>query len=146
MAERDDVERIFELIGSIADYHQQSHLVRTNPDELLSAGFGEDPRFGVLLAESGDDVVGYVSYTVNYSIWLGMRFMLVDDLYVDTGHRGQGIGEALMNAARDEAEAQGLTRVKWEVNPANAGARRFYERLGADYYEKGVFAWDWTST
>ena len=139
-----DIERIHELISAIADYHEQAHYVRTDLDELRTAGFGEDPRFEVLLAEVGTEVVGFVSFTINYSIWLGQRFMLIDDVFVDAAHRGQNIGEALMFAARDRAKALGLGRVKWEVQTDNQAARRFYERLGARYYEKGVFAWDWT--
>ena len=54
------------------------------------------------------------------------------------------IAETLMLAAKAHCEQRGISRIKWNVQTDNMGARRFYERLGADYYEKGVFAWDLT--
>jgi len=137
-----DVERILGLITAIAEHHDQAHYVRTDPEELEAAGFGADPRFGVLLAEYNEETVGFLSYTIDYSIWLGRRFMHIDDVFVDADYRGKNIGEALMLQSRKLCEASGLSRIKWEVEKENHSAKRFYERLGAKYYEKGVFAWD----
>lgn len=139
-----DVERIFTLITAIAEYHDQSHYVLTNPDELLAAGFGGDPRFGALIAEYDQETVGFVSYAINYSIWLGRNYMHIDDVFIDADYRGKNIGEVLMREAQKLCNSQGISRIKWEVQKDNHGARRFYERLGASYYEKGVFAWDWS--
>lgn len=139
-----DVKQIFGLISAIAEYHDQSHYVLTGPDELLAAGFGDDPRFGAIVAEYDGNTVGFVSYTINYSIWLGRNYMHIDDVFVDADYRGKNIGETLMLEARNFCESLGISRIKWEVQKENHGARRFYERLGAEYYEKGVFAWDWS--
>lgn len=141
-ANSSDVDRIYELILAIADHHDQTQHVRTNPAELLAAGFGDDPSFGVLLAEHDASIVGYVSYTINYSIWLGSKYMNIDDVYVDAGCRGLGIGEALMQGAREHCGRQGISRIRWEVQADNRDAIRFYERLGAKYTEKGIFRWD----
>lgn len=137
-----DVDRIYELIVAIADHHDQTRYVRTNPAELLAAGFGDEPSFGVLLAERDAAVVGYVSYTINYSIWRGRKYMNIDDVYVDANCRGRGIGEALMQGAKNHCNKLGITRIRWEVQTENRDAIRFYERLGAKYTEKGIFSWD----
>jgi len=110
-----DVEHVFELIRAIADYHDQSHFVLTDSAELRAAGFGECPKYGVLLAEYGGKVVGFVSYTISYSIWLGRQYMNIDDLFVDSEHRGKEIGESLMLEARKHCEGLGISRIKWEV-------------------------------
>ena len=140
-----DAETVFSLIQAIAEHHGQLHLVRTNPAKLLAAGFEGDSKFSALLAELDGVTVGFVSYAINYSIWLGCDYMHIDDVYVDADTRGKGVGEALMYAAKQRCGELGLSRMKWEVQTDNLGARRFYDRLGARYYEKGVFAWDWTS-
>ncbi|MGI9234439.1 MAG: GNAT family N-acetyltransferase [Woeseiaceae bacterium] len=143
-ATEDDVERIFELIKAIAEHHDQSHYVLTEPNELSVAGFGADPKFGALIAEYDDNIVGFLSYTVSYSIWLGRNYMHIDDVFVDEHCRGKNIGETLMREARKYCESLDISRIKWEVQTDNHGAKRFYKRLGAKYYEKGVFAWDWS--
>lgn len=141
-ATRTDVQQIYDLIHAIADHHGQSQYVKTDTRELLDSGFGDDPNFGVLLAERGGDIVGFVSFTINYSIWLGDKYMNIDDLYVDVSARGLGIGEQLMQESRSHCVRIGVSRVRWEVQADNRNAIRFYERLGARMAEKGVFSWD----
>jgi len=46
------------------------------------------------------------------------------------GHRGGGIGTALMRAALDAAAAGGLTRVELTARDDNARARALYEKTG----------------
>ncbi|MGI9237967.1 MAG: GNAT family N-acetyltransferase [Woeseiaceae bacterium] len=136
--------RIFELITAIAEHHDQSRYVLTDPDELLAAGFGAAPNFSALLAEYDGDIVGFLSYSISYSIWLGRKYMHIDDVFVDEHYRGKNIGETLMLEAKKLCESLDISRIKWEVQTDNHGAKRFYGRLGAKYYEKGVFAWDWS--
>ena len=136
----EDYETLYRLIVAIADYHDQARSVRTTVEQLQQAA--SEARFGALLAELDGRAVGYASYTLDYSIWLGRDYMRIDDVYVDAEARGNGIGEALMDACRELCHELGVRRIKWEVQTDNVMARRFYERLGARYYEKGVFAWD----
>lgn len=137
-----DVQPLFDLIVAIAEHHGQRELLHASTDALRRDGFGPQPRFGALLAESNGTLVGYASYMWHYSIWLASPYMNVDDVYVAASHRGLGIGEALMLAARGLCRARGLHRVRWEVQPDNEAAIRFYERLGARMRTKGVFGWD----
>lgn len=137
-----DVERIYELIVAIASHHNQSEFVATNPGQLMAAGFADDPKFGVLVAEHEGSIVGFVSYTINYSIWLDHEYMNVDDVFVDSNRRGLGVGEALMQEARKHCGSVGISRIRWEVQRDNDSAIRFYERLGAECIEKGVFSWN----
>ena len=139
-ATAEDSGKLHRLIVAIADYHGQAESVRTSPAELQQAT--DESKFGALLAELDGKVVGYASYTFDYSIWLGHDYMRIDDVYVDAVARGHGIGEALMRECRELCRKNGVPRIKWEVQTDNGDARRFYERLGARYYEKGVFAWD----
>ena len=137
-----DVGKIYELLIALAEHHDQTDYVLTTKTELSQCGFREDPKFFVLLAEYGGSVVGFLSYTIQYSIWLGARYMNIDDVFVDSQHRGKGIGEALMLKSKEVCRVIGLSRVRWEVQTDNSSAIRFYERLGAHYNEKGVFRWN----
>jgi ribosomal protein S18 acetylase RimI-like enzyme len=53
----------------------------------------------------------------------------IGSFYVRPAHRGQGVGDALMRAALDEA-ARRVEQVVLTVTASNAGAIRLYERHG----------------
>ncbi len=141
-AESADAGRIMELIRSLAEHHNQLEYVSTSLPEILSSGFGHSPRFGVLLAEYNHTVVGFLSFTLNYSIWGGCDYLNIDDVYVDENYRGKRIGESLMIEARRHCQNKGISKLKWEVEKGNASAIRFYERLGANKTDKGIFSWE----
>ncbi len=141
-AKSSDVPRIYELIRAIAKHHDQEQYVLTTPDELLESGFGSNPSFGVILAEVESAIVGYLSYTINYSIWQAANYMNIDDVYVDAQFRGLKIGESLMTNASRHCDQLGITRIRWEVQDNNEAAIRFYERLGATMTHKGIFSWN----
>lgn len=52
------------------------------------------------------------------------------DLYVDSGHRGQGVGRALVIRVRDDARAAGVPRIALQTEPDNDAARALYQSLG----------------
>ena len=55
---------------------------------------------------------------------------LVDGICVARDHRGQGIGEALVEALCSEATRRGYAAIRLEVIDTNVRARTLYERLG----------------
>jgi GNAT superfamily N-acetyltransferase len=56
--------------------------------------------------------------------------LFVKDLFVVEDMRGAGTGEALMGFLARFARDKGITRIDLTAEPQNAGAQRFYERLG----------------
>lgn len=142
IATEQDVEVFFSLMLEEAEHHNALQHIHTNPSELRRAGFGKAPKFGVLLARVDGEPAGYVSYTMNYSIWMGAEFMMIDDVFVTAKYRGKKIGEALMARAKEVALAAGQTRIRWGVESDNEGAIRFYQRVGASLHTKGLCTWD----
>lgn len=142
IADELDVDVFYELLLQEAQHHNSLQHVHTNLAELRRAGFGKEKKFGVLLATFDGEPAGYVSYTINYSIWLGADFVMVDDVFVTEKFRGKRIGEALMLRMKDLAKNAGYTRIRWGVESDNHGAIRFYERLGATLHTKGICTWD----
>ncbi len=51
-------------------------------------------------------------------------------LIVDEGHRGSGLGAALVAAAKEWARVRGLGEMRVRSNVVRERAHRFYERLG----------------
>jgi GNAT superfamily N-acetyltransferase len=101
-----------------------------------------DPGVVVLVALDGADGVGYVSAVRRLSLWRGRDILALDDLYVRLAARGRGVGGRLMAAVAAHAAAERLGVVRWEVEPENHGAHRFYRRLGATLRPKTVAVWD----
>jgi GNAT superfamily N-acetyltransferase len=56
-------------------------------------------------------------------------FLHVVAMWVDPAARGRGVGQAVLRSLADWAGAHGL-RLHLDVNTANPGARRAYERYG----------------
>jgi ribosomal protein S18 acetylase RimI-like enzyme len=80
------------------------------------------PRPGiVLLAEDADGLRGFCA------TWLMGQEAYVDNLHLRPGTRGGGLGRALLGRA---VAAVAAPRVALTIIDGNAGALRFYERLG----------------
>jgi len=94
-------------------------------------GFGENPAFQGLVAETDSGVAGYLLYHFGYDTDVGQRLVHIIDLYVREAARKQGLASALMQRVAEIGRAQGAEVLFWCVYHRNAGALRFYEKLGA---------------
>ena len=136
-----DVPRLLAMMRTLAAHEGSQAALRTSLDALLRDGFGPVPRFRALLAERASGVAGYVTCTTGYSIWAGRTTLLVDDVFVAPEGRGTGIGRTLMEAIGRTCIEEGHAFVRWTVEPDNARAIGFYERLGARLDPKGLCTW-----
>jgi GNAT superfamily N-acetyltransferase len=95
----------------------------------------------VLVAEAeGGALVGFVTgYQDLHSVRFGYRAW-VEDLAVDPDHRSQGVGKALLDAAKGWAKERGATHLELDSADARVDAHRFYEREGAEY-RSVTFGW-----
>lgn len=93
------------------------------PESVEQAVRSEDVVY--LVAESGDEVVGYVSGTARTG-----RYGSGSSFYVAPERWGEGIGSALFERLLDALRKAGVERVEFEVLAANEDARGFYESRG----------------
>ncbi|HEX5807672.1 MAG TPA: GNAT family N-acetyltransferase [Anaerolineales bacterium] len=84
----------------------------------------------ILLAERADAVVGLLSYSMRADLFHGGNSVLIEELVVDEGCRGAGIGGALLDELMKRAEAFACKEVCLAVMPDNDEAIRFYKRHG----------------
>lgn len=108
--------------------------------------------FAAMEAQTGNDlivavkereVVGCLQLTVIPGISrLGATRAQIEGVQVATGHRGSGIGEALMQYAIARATQSGCSLVQLTTDASRAEAQRFYERLGFDPTHVGPTAFD----
>jgi GNAT superfamily N-acetyltransferase len=82
-----------------------------------------------LVAERGDALIGFSHYLFQRSTWLIKPQCYLQDLYVDEGTRGRGVGRALIAAVVSAAKEAGAARVFWMTHETNATARRLYDAV-----------------
>jgi GNAT superfamily N-acetyltransferase len=82
----------------------------------------------VLVAEHRGELLGFATaYLDLNSVRFGLRCW-VEDLAVSPGHRSQGVGKALLDAAKQWARERGATHLELDSGEARTDAHRFYER------------------
>ena len=90
----------------------------------------ESPESVVLVAEHRGDLLGFATaYLELNSVRYGPRCW-VEDLAVSPEHRSQGVGKALLDAAKNWGRERGATHLELDSGEARADAHRFYEREG----------------
>jgi ribosomal protein S18 acetylase RimI-like enzyme len=85
----------------------------------------------VWLAQDGDDeAVGACVVCYAISTARGTRVAKLDDVTIRADRQGTGIGRTMLDALAAHLRADGVTRIDTACHRDNAGAWRFYERLG----------------
>ena len=79
--------------------------------------------------------VGLINCFEGYSTFKAKPLLNVHDIAVLAGHRGQGVGQALLQAAEAHALARGCCKLTLEVLSGNAPAMASYKRFGFEQYE-----------
>jgi GNAT superfamily N-acetyltransferase len=132
-----DIPLILELIRALATYEREPDAVKTTEADLLRDGFGKQPCFECLIAESEDgEAAGFALYFYNYSTWRGRSGIHLEDLFVLPRFRGLGIGKALLARVAARAAEQGCVRLQWDVLEWNQTAIDFYQGLGAQFLDE----------
>lgn len=86
------------------------------------------PASTMLVAEHRGELLGFCSAYIDLnSVRYGTRCW-VEDLAVSPGHRSQGVGKELLDAARRWGAEHGATHLELDSGSARTDAHRFYER------------------
>jgi len=92
----------------------------------------EDPDVLILAAERDGAVVGYTYSSIEGTDYMALRGPagMMHDLLVAPAHRGQGIGQMLLDATMAELEARGAPRFVLWAAVQNESAQRMFARAG----------------
>lgn len=82
-----------------------------------------------LVAESQGTLLGLAHFLFHRSTTRIEPTCYLQDLYVEDGARGLGVGAALIDAAHERARDAGATRLYWQTHETNAVARSLYDRV-----------------
>jgi ribosomal protein S18 acetylase RimI-like enzyme len=90
-----------------------------------------DPGLGrAWIVESAGAAVGYAVLAMGFSLQFGGRDAFLDDLFIQRGHRGRGLGRAAVRAVLDECASRGVRALHLEVARDNLAAKELYRRFG----------------
>jgi GNAT superfamily N-acetyltransferase len=130
-----DIPQILTFIRALATYEREPDAVSATETDLLRDGFGPNPFYFCLIAESSGVPAGFALYFFNYSTWLGRPGLYLEDLFVLPEFRGLGIGKALLQHVAAIAVEKGCPRLQWEVLDWNTPAIEFYQAMGAEFLD-----------
>lgn len=85
------------------------------------------PQEGLVAIADGGVAVGLAHFRAFPKPMLGCDAGFLDDLFVDPGRRGLGVGRALIAAIADLGRARGWPLVRWITASDNATARGLYD-------------------
>lgn len=114
-----------QLFAIEADFSFEPARVRRALELLL-----QQEHARLLVARRGDRVVGMCSAQLVISTAEGAYSAWVEDVVVDSGHRGQGIGQRLLEGIAAWAQGQGATRLQLLADLENKPALDFYRGNG----------------
>jgi ribosomal protein S18 acetylase RimI-like enzyme len=127
------VSQIEQLLPLIESYWRHDTIVGYEPSRLRRqlTEFLSEAAYGCgWLATHGDIAVGYLLCSFVYSFEHGGLTAEIDELFVATAYRRQGIGQALLGRAQAELATRGCHYLQMQVADDNAQAQQFYSRLG----------------
>jgi GNAT superfamily N-acetyltransferase len=100
-----------------------------------------EPMDGAVAVHDGR-CTGLVHYVRHRSCWSIGDSCYLNDLFVETGSRGRGLGRQLIDHVYAAAAQSGCSRVYWLTHETNAGAMALYdqvaERSGFVEYQKSL--------
>ena len=139
-AELSDIDDLQRLLLQVNNIHaaQRPDLFKTNgikysSDELSTIIIDPDKPIFVATSTNGT-ILGYVFCVIELndetSSLHQVKTLYIDDLCVDSDHRGEHIGSDLYNHAMKIAKETGCYRVTLHAWNFNESAFGFYEKIG----------------
>ncbi|MBL0372543.1 GNAT family N-acetyltransferase [Rhizobium sp. KVB221] len=88
-----------------------------------------DPASAVAMrvAEKDGELAGFAIHLIHPSTWVMHNDCYLEDLYLDSKFRGQGIGRALLDDLVALSKKNGWERLYWHTDEGNATARKLYD-------------------
>ena len=127
-----DIPNLLPLMRELARFERYDDDFAITEEMLREQGFRRSPPdFQCFVAEENQKLVGLVVYYFVPFTYRAKPNLIIKELYVADGRRGEGVGRILMKAAVREAEQAGCGMTKWWVAKWNDRGIEFYEQLGA---------------
>lgn len=135
-----DLTKLVDLCQKHAEYEKVAFTSEGKEDKLKLALFADNPKLYCLIVELNAAIIGYATYTFDYSTWDAADFMHMDCLFLEDSARGFGIGEAIIEKLKQIAIDKNCSNIQWQTPTFNTRAIKFYNRIGANGKDKVRFS------
>lgn len=129
-----------ELVQAFAHLIPQLSQSSPPPDAEQVTLLVADPGSVVFLARLDGLIVGTLTLVL-CRIPTGLKAW-IEDVVVDAGARGHGVGDSLNQAALAEARRRDVKAVSLTSRPSRQAANRLYQRIGFTQRDTNVYRYD----
>ncbi|HEX9649066.1 MAG TPA: GNAT family N-acetyltransferase [Cyclobacteriaceae bacterium] len=129
---KEDLPKTLELVKELAAYEKALDEVENTVEMMERDGFGDNPVFGMYVAERVNQIIGVAIYYFRYSTWKGKKLYL-EDMVITEEERGKGVGKLLFERVVKKAQEEQCTGMSWQVLDWNGPAIKFYEKYNATF-------------
>ena len=130
-ATESDLPIILEMVRRLAEFERVPHRFLATRDTLCNSMFGARAFAEAAIAYVGDQPAGVAVYFHTFSTFSGLPGLFLEDLFVESPWRGQGVGKQLLAHVARLAVERGCDRLDWSVLDWNDPAIGFYRGVGA---------------
>jgi GNAT superfamily N-acetyltransferase len=88
-----------------------------------------DGCFGLAAEAQDGNLAGFSHCVVHATTWSLANTCYLEDLYVDSSHRGTTAARALIEAAGEQGRAAGAETLYWHTQAFNGRARSLYDTV-----------------
>lgn len=125
-AEERDLGTILSFIRALAEYEHAADEVLATTDILRESLFRRKMA-EVLLGEWEEKPVCFALFCHNFSTWLGVPGIHLEDLFVLKEYRGHGFGRQMLRRLAQVAVERGCGRLEWACLDWNTPSIAFYK-------------------
>lgn len=125
-----DMDQLMLLIEKHVEYEKASYTPVGKKEKLVSALFTDNKRLNCIVAATQERIIGYATYTFDFSTWDAERFIYLDCLYLEENYRSFGIGKVLLERVKEIGQLQDCINMQWQTPDFNVRAIKFYKRIG----------------
>ena len=142
-ASRSDASKIVGFQQSMAVETEGKTLDESLVGPGVESVFADSDKGFYLVAESGDEVVGSLLITYEWSDWRNAIFWWIQSVFVDADHRRRGVYTAMHDHVLTQArESDDICGVRLYVERSNHNAQQTYKSLGMDHSHYDLYEID----
>ncbi len=123
-----DVMAVSNLFNMYRTFYQQTPDLDGARNFIKNRLENEDSV--IFVAKANQEYVGFTQLYPTFSSISMKRAWILNDMFVDAKARNQGVGEKLLQKAKEYAKGTGAKSISLETAPDNEVAQRLYERNG----------------